>query len=285
MPRRHRVYGLSQTWGAARFALIGAAGMPDHLTFVIHSSDESSSLDLLVKSLEDIKRLIGHVDYAIYRRRPRRGWLVHSLKSSAPTITLTPEREDRQAVEIISDGLRLVTSETDQPPPYFTELALEDLRKMRRLFRGRDKARSVSLWVDGQKTATIREDIDKQADRILAAGYHNLGSVEGRLDAINVHRHPTATIWDRVSGSPVRWTFRREETEGVKSLLEKRVIVAGHVQYFSNGVPRRISNVVAFEDATPPQYQERAEFGSIPDERVQELGAAEWLKIVRGLEQ
>ena len=259
--------------------------MPDRLTFVIRSVDESSSLDFLVKSLEDIKRLIGHVDYAIYRRRPRQGWLVHSLKSSAPTITLTPEREDRQAVEIISDGLRMVTSETDQPPPYFTEPALEDLRKMGRLFRGRDRARSLSVLVDGEKTATIRENIDKQADRILAAGYDNLGSVEGRLDAINVHRRPTATIWDRVSGAPVRWTFRREETEGVKALLEKRVLVTGHVHYFSNGIPRRISDVVVFEDATPPQYQERAGFGSIPDERVQELGAAEWLKIVRGMER
>ena len=259
--------------------------MPDSLTFVINPADEFSSFDLLIKSLDDIKRLISHVDYAIYRRRPRRGWLVHSLKSSAPTITLTPEREDRQAVGIISDGLRTVTEGTDQPPPYFTEPVLEDLKKMRRLFRGRDGAQSVSVLVDDEKTATIRKNIDRQAERILAAGYHNLGSLEGRLDAINVHQQPTATIWDRVSGAPVRWTFPREDTEGVKALLEKRVLVTGHVHYFSNGIPRRISDVVAFEDATPPRYAERAGFGSIPDERVQELGAAEWLKIVRAVER
>ena len=259
--------------------------MPDRLTFVIHSTDEFSSLALLVKSLEDIKRLIRHVDYAIYGRTPRESWMVQSLKSSAPTITLTPKREDRRAVAIIGDGLRLVTGGTDHPPPHFTEPAFQDLKKMRRLFRGHDRAKSVSVLVDDQKTATIRENIDKQADRILAAGYHNLGSLEGRLDAIDVHRQPTATIWDRVSGAPVRWTFRREETERVKELLEKRVLVIGDIRYFSNGIPRRISDVVTFEDATPTPYAERAGFGSIPDERVRELGAAEWLKIVRGTEQ
>ena len=140
------------------------------------------------------------------------------------------------------------------------------------------------MLVDDVETATIRENIDRQADRILAAGYHNLGSLEGRLEAINVHRQPTATVWDRVSGAPVRWTFRGEETEAVKALLEKRVLVTGHVHYFSNGIPRRVSDVIAFKDATPPPYQEKAGFGSIPDERVQELGAAEWLKAVRGVE-
>ena len=253
--------------------------MPGHLTFVIHPADEFSSLALLVKSLADIQRLIRHVDYAIHGRTPRESWAIHSLKSSAPTITLTPNRDDRRAVEVVGEGIRIVTEGTDQPPQYFTEPAFEGLKKMRRLFRGTERARAVSVLVDGQKTATIRDNIDRQVDRILTAGYHNLGSLEGRLDAINVHRRPTATIWERVSGAPVRWTFRREETEQVKALLEKRVLVTGHVHYFSNGIPRRITDVVGFEDATPPPYAERAGFGSIPDERVQELGAVEWLKV------
>ena len=46
--------------------------MPDQLTFVIDPTDEFSSLALLVKSLEDIKRLLRDVDYAIYGRGSRR---------------------------------------------------------------------------------------------------------------------------------------------------------------------------------------------------------------------
>ena len=260
--------------------------MPDRLTFVIHSVDERSSLDLLVKSLEDIQRLLRHVDYAIYGRSSQPGWAVHNLKSSAPTLTLTPRRDDRQAVAIVGDGLRLVTEGTDQPPQYFTEPALENLKKMRRLFRGKDCARSLSVLVDDEKTATIDNDIAEKADRVLSAGYHNLGSLQGRLDAINVHRIPTATIWDRVSGVPVRCRFPREETERVKELLQQLVTVTGDVRYFSNGRPRSISDVVAIEQLVASgQYTEQAGFGAIPDKRVQEVGAAAWLAQVRGTKE
>ena len=261
--------------------------MPDQLTFVIYPADELSSFDLLVKSLEDIKRLLNHVDYAIYGRTNRRAheWAVHSIRSSAPTITLVPSPEHLQSVEVIGEGLRLVTQGTDQPPPHFTEPVLEDLKRMRRLFRGRGSARSLSVLVDDQPTALIDGDIEKQADRVLSAGYRNLGSLQGRLEAINIHKSPTATIWDRVSGAPVRWSFSREETDKVKTLLEKLVSVTGEVRYFSNGMPRSISNVIAYDEVPRAQGSEKAGFGSIPDAEVQEIGAARWLSSLRGTEQ
>lgn len=255
--------------------------MPNRLTFVITPSDEFSSLDLLVKSLEDVKRLLRDVDRAIHGRQSLDEWMVHSTKSSAPTITLAPKREDTRAVIAIGEGLRSVTEGTDQPPRYFTEPVFEDLKKMRRLFRGKGKARSLSVFVNDEETATINEDIAKQVDRILSAGYRNLGSLQGRLEAINVHRSRTATIWDSASGSPVRWVFPREELDRVKALLEKLVLVTGDIQYFSNSAPRSISEVVAIEDMTDVQYSEKAEFGSIADTLAREMGVAEWLQLVR----
>ena len=61
---------------------------------------------------------------------------------------------------------------------------------MRRLFRGEDRARSMSVLMDDENTAMIGDDIAEKVDRVFAAGYHNLGSLQGRLDAINVHRIP-----------------------------------------------------------------------------------------------
>ena len=262
-------------------------GMPEQLTFVIYPVDELSSLDLLVKSLEDIKRLLRHVDHAIYRRATQREreWVVHSIRSSAPTITVAPSPEHLQAVEILGDGLRLLTGGTDQPPQHFTEPVLEDLKRMRRLFRGRGGAESLDVLVDDKPTATIGRDIEKQADRVLSAGYRNLGSIQGELDAITVHRARTATIWDRVSGTPVRWSFSREETDSIKALLERLVSVTGDIRYFSNGTPRSITNVVAFEEISVVEHSHKAGFGSIPDRMVQELGVVRWLESVRGTEQ
>ena len=259
--------------------------MPEHLTFVINPADEFPSFNLLLNSLEDIKRLLRDVDYTLYGRKSDAEWIVHSIKSSAPTITLTPDRVDKQAVGVIGEGLRMVTEGADQPPQHFTEPVFEDLKRMRRWFRGRGKARSVSVLMDDEKTATIREDIAQLADRILSSGYHNLGSLQGKLEAINVHRSPTATIWDRLSGAPVRWVFPREEMDQVKALLETPVLVTGDIRYFSNGAPRSISNVIAIEDSTLEQSVKNAGFGSIPDRHVQEMGAAGWLNIVRGMGQ
>ncbi len=264
----------------------GDFGMPDQLTFVIDPTDEFSSLDLLVKSLEDIKRLLRDVDYAIYGRGSRyeQEWMVTNIRSSAPTITLTPQPERRQSVETVGMGLKSITEGIDYPPEHFTETSLDDLKKMRRLFQGRGRARAVSVLVDDEPVASIDEHIEQQANRVLSGGYHNLGSLQGRLDAINVHSSPTATIWDRVSGMPVRWRFPREETEAVKALLEQLVVVTGDIRFFSNGRPRSISNVVTYDEIAEVRFPEIAGFGAIPDPEVQEVGAARWLASLREME-
>ena len=233
----------------------------------------------------DIRRLLHDVDNAVYGPGQRREWRLVSLHSSAPTITVAPIREDTEAVGVIALGLRLVTEGTDQPPHRFTEPVLEDLKRMKGLYRGKDRAESITVLMDGQEMADIRSNIDAKVNRVLSNGYHNLGSVQGELEAINVHVSLTATIWDRVSGAPVRWVFPKESLDRIKEMLGRPVLVSGDVRYFANGVPRSISDVVAIEDATPRQHGVKAEFGSIPDRRVQEVGAVEWLKQVRGEER
>ncbi len=259
--------------------------MADGLTFVINPAAERTPIALLEKSLVDIRRLLRHVGEAMYGPSDQIQWVVSELRSSAPTITLQPERGDGRAVEAVGYGMRVITAGTDEPPQYFTEQALEDVKKMRRLFRGKASAESIFVLTNGERSAVIEEDISDKVSRILTAGYHNLGSLEGRMDAINVHGSPAVTIWDRVTGAPVRCRLPEGEEwiTRAKDLLRKRVLVAGDVHYFVNGAPRSILDVTDLEDASPDPSLPRAEFGSIPDKRVLEVGAAEWLKSVRGI--
>lgn len=133
--------------------------MADDLTFVINPETESASIGLFLRALDDISRLLGDVDYAIYKDRSKRRWVIRRLQASSPTVTVQPILGGREAIEAIAAGIRTVTLGTDQPPQYFTEQALQDLKRMRRLFRGQDRARSIAVSVNNTETATIRQDI------------------------------------------------------------------------------------------------------------------------------
>ena len=54
--------------------------MADDLTFVINPETESTSFGLLIKSLEDISRLLRDVDRSIYGAKSRNQWLVRKLR-------------------------------------------------------------------------------------------------------------------------------------------------------------------------------------------------------------
>lgn len=257
--------------------------MPDSLTFTIQPDGESASVRLFLRALESIERLIRDVDYAITRERSTQRWVIGALHASAPTVTVRPVGGGLEAVDAIANGIRLVTIGTDEPPTYFTEDALDDLRKMKSLFSGKNRARSIVVSADGVEAATISDDISDKVERILSAGFHNLGSLVGTLEAINLHGAPTFTIWDRVSGSPVRCYFPRspEWVERVKYSLERQVLVQGHVRYFTNGVPRSITDLQALDASDWDADAPRGDFGSIPDAEAAQ-DPAEFLRIRRG---
>jgi len=253
------------------------------LTFIIRPDAESVSVRLFLKTIEDIDRVIRDVDYAVTREKGKRRWIIAGLSSSAPTVTVRPALENAEIVEAFVNGLRTITAGSLEPPAHFTEQALDDLKRMRHLFTGRDRAKSLEFSSNGEQHVVIEKDIGEKADRILKGGHWNLGSLEGTLEAINLHGSPTFTIWDRVSRLPIRCSFPRDAIwkEQVKSFLEKRVLVIGRVNYFLNGKPRSVTNIERIEDMTPDSDLPRATFGSIPSPDIAK-DPAEFLRTVRG---
>lgn len=255
--------------------------MADGITFTVWPDAETASLRLFMRALDNIDRLIRDVDYAVTRNRTMRRWVVSALHSSAPTITLNTLLGDTITIDAIGHGLQIITGGTTEPPDHFTEDALSDLMRMQRLFVGRDRARSIVVSVNDSEAATLSDDIEDKTQRILAGGFWNIGSLEGSLEAINLHGTPTFTIWDRVSTAPVRCSFPRTMTDRVKQLLERRVLVRGAIRYFVNGKPRSITDIEYIEDATPDADLPQATFGSIPDSAAAD-NPTEFLRSMRG---
>lgn len=257
--------------------------MKQGLTFAIHPDGEAVSLGLLQKTIQDVHRLVRDVDYAVTKEKGIRRWMVEELRSSIPTITIRPLLDHSETVEAIMHGLQTVSRGSLEPPNYFTEEALEDLRRMRLLFIGRDRAKRLEFSFNGEEKAIVESDIGRKVEQILKGGYWNLGSLEGLLEALNLHGSPTFTIWDRVSKMPIRCNFpqEREWKDLTKSLLEKRVLVTGRINYFSNGSLRSITRIEGIEDASPKLDLPKATFGSIPSEEAAR-GSVEFLHKVRG---
>ena len=271
----------------AGYRMLRDVRKPDDLTFVINPETEFASVDLFLKSVQDIVRFLRRTDDAIHGPKHQHQWVVRELRSSAPTITVeeTPLNGVRSA-EVISNGLRAITLGTDQPPQFFTVPVLEILANMQRLFDGRgSRAKSIGVFMSGNQVATIERDISEKVNRIISAGYRSVGSLEGTLDVIDIHKTPVVTVWERVFRTPVRCHISKgdEWTARVIDLLGKRVTVTGEIQYFSNGKPRVMKDVVKVEDSTPDPYLPRAEYGSIPDARAAS-DPVEFLESIRGYE-
>lgn len=260
--------------------------MLDPLTFAIVADDGEVSLDALYRSVEDVRRLIHHVDGSVAQRGPRkqRRWYITGFHSSNPTIAVTPTSDGtdsgERAVRAVVNGIRWINEPAQvSPPRYFSERELEDLRRLRRL-RSTGVTR-IDFSYNGTAAAVITSKVEEQIDRILGAGDEELGSLEGVLDAINLHRTPTLTIWESITGLAVRCLFPGRFEQTVRDLLRRRVRVSGLVKYFADGRPRSISQVSDIEDLTPISTINRAAFGSIPD-LTGGLGSGRHLRVVRG---
>ena len=263
--------------------------MAHNIKFVLQPEADFASLGALAKSIEDIRKLIRHVDFSATRQKNGRLWQVQKVESTAPSITLMPPPGETDAVDILAHGLHAVAEEgTLSPPEYFSEDALKHLSRMGRLFHGRERLSRVPVFVDGDESeptlvATIRSDIPRKVDPILRSGYSEIGILEGNLEVINLHGFPTFTIWEQVSGVPVRCTFPNDQgwKQRIRDLLEKPVQVEGQVNYFGNGLPRSITRTEKVVDMTPDPSLPQARYGAIPD-MTGAFDTMEYLRKVRG---
>lgn len=242
--------------------------MPDPLKFSLVPLDDRVTFDSLRCTIDSVRKLIFDVDSVVMRRSPRaraRRWYIAGFHSSNPTIELEPAEDGMATVDAVVRGIQRITeSELTAPPPFFSMRELEDLQDMRRLFRDHGLAR-LEIGSGNGLSTKITSQIDEQVERIMTGGYAALGSLEGQLEAINVRHTPQITIWESISGSPIRCSFSREQLDQVKNLLTHRVHVSGMIQYFTDGRPKSITRTPTIVAATPDEDLPKAGYGSVPE--------------------
>ncbi len=247
--------------------------MAESLTWEIEPETEILYFDALVRSVAKLQKLVEDVDFAVTRERKGRPWVVTGLHASTPTISIAPAINGTESVAAVKEGVRILTAFEDptSPPRYFSEDALDDLMAMRSLFTKRNKyrVRRISLKESPEartSIAIIQEDVRQKVERVTRGSYSLLGSLEGTLEAANL-RSKAFTIWERVTGRPVRCSFSEGRRDEVIEFLRRqtRVLVEGKITYFRNGAPRFVSELRNIRDMTPDETLPKGDYGSVPN--------------------
>lgn len=258
--------------------------MANSLEFELYGDAEAVYYDALIKALADVQRLVRDVDWDVTREATGRRWIVKRLHSSTPTIAIRPAIDGAETLEVLQRGLETVIDPAGRElPSSFSESALQDLRRMGRLFKSKTKLRKLAFNSDGQEIATVTNTIPNKVDFILSRGFSEYGSIEGVLEAINLHGTPRFTIWDRITGAPAHCAFPRsgDWTQKVKSLLQRRVLVAGKIRYLNDGRPYSLSELTELVDKTPDPSLPKGDFGSIPA-LTGDMDSVEYVRRLRG---
>lgn len=232
--------------------------------------------DALEAAIQEVRGLLRDVDRSIFRAEGvtrQRPWYVRRLASNNSTSsTVVLEADDvssaldRKTGETLLAGLaEVVEGSSDAPPPFFSDAELQGLIAIRRRVLAKDLQR-IEVGQESQPAKVqIRPSIEDQVNRILRGSVEALGSLDGELDAINTRRQPYFTMWEVMSGQPVRVTFDADQLDEVKRLLHLPVRVSGLVSYFANGRPRAILRMERIKGLSGPLEPGRQYWGSLPN--------------------
>lgn len=197
---------------------------------------EQVGYEEFVGQLEDFKEALKHTDRIISKKdNPTVFYKIIELKYHSPaTITLAAfpyDIEDDNSDEVvrtISLGIKSI-SEKSEAPPYFDYDALEAYKGLgKRIGKGFS---SISISANGDKH-TLTEEFPAHIQLIQGNDEITIGSISGRIEAINFHSPPYRfTIYPMVGPQKIRCVFKPKLKNEALSAIDKYVTVYGTIKY------------------------------------------------------
>ena len=265
--------------------------MPESITFVVNAPEEFANFTLLVKALEGVKGILLEIDRILYGPRSitsREQWTIESIKSTAPTITLKPRSGDSEQIATVVKVFDALSNAPVVPSPLLTPGLIKKTSELGKMFKGLNPAESLSVLVDGKKVVEVDSNLTGLTQQfgvsfadgpyVPTSNYHDIGSLEGYITHLELKSDLIVSIVERVTDALVPCSCPRDSMTSVTPLFGKNVWVSGEIWYQPSGKARAISNVSDISEIITDPDLPKADFGSIPDSMVQEMGAAEWLR-------
>jgi hypothetical protein len=212
------------------------------------------TLPRLGELLQDMMSLLREVQSDIIRNGGVQ-WVVESISKSSPLSlsvvpiaerSRVPKRSLNQVSQSVTRGLKQIQKRPVRPA-HFSDEALERAAKIITFARNQDARLQVdSQILDSQFLANV--------EQILGQQVREIGTIEGRLEAINVHRNRFFNVYDPLTARSIRCDFgQRIGSTVIGEALEQRVAVYGEIVYRESGEIVRI--IAQSIEVFPPEEE------------------------------
>ena len=139
----------------------------------------------------------------------------------------------RTIVNAVATGVAEL-EEGPERPEYFSDHALDQAARLVAL---RQDVGTLGVR-NGKLGSSITDNFRQHVDSLLGIQSYEDGSIEGTLEAVNVHDRSRFNVYDVLTGRSIRCNFGdRIPLDQIAGALKKRVIVFGRIAYRANGVP------------------------------------------------
>ena len=197
-------------------------------------------LSQLVNVAEDFLLLLREVSADVAGPGAVR-WVVADVSRSSPVrLSVRPvaARDDIRPGDLqlvnstITRGIALIQSRAERPP-HFDDRALEKAKSLARRV-GTDL--SLVRVGGSEEPTSLTAQLIANVDSVLGQFVTSRGTIEGWLEAVNVHDVRYFSVYDALTGQRVRCNFgTRISAEDVGRAMERRVAVFGEIKYRPDG--------------------------------------------------
>lgn len=126
-------------------------------------------------------------------------------------------------------------------PPYLSEFGLERLQKMMHLLHRNGAKGFTATALDVHRSVSVTEKGANTLRELLPPRRTEIGSVEGSLETVSVHRSPKLVIYDSLTRKGVTCNISGEDTlKRATDNLGKKVVVGGMVYFNIKDEPVKI---------------------------------------------
>ncbi len=249
--------------------------MRKELTIRIRPQGEHFTVGALTRVLE---RALESVRGYARRNSPQAlsDWEVESLIANGEfRLTMRGDAGETAMPAYLRGFRTLETSPTS--PPEFDEADLANARKLVALLE--KDAESIEISSPGEEPVVPTQHVAANVDAILRKRYrYSYGTIEGRLETLNVHGSNQFTIYDVLTDEKTVCEFPEEMYPKAYAAVRKRVVVAGRLKFNRDG------DVVSM---TVEDLRERPEAENLPQfregEEIDLTGGTDSATYVRGM--